>query len=136
MPSDNEPQPLTAPVLTHARMNWSDQYPNGFIHIDKQNQNGTDRMSTGFVRGSPLAIGCGVTIHKDDNKKTWEGTITSGPHSNDGGLTFYWTFTVQNKVNTADPDQDDTVYVTVTNPNSTPTTSPPIAATPQPVVIP
>ena len=135
MPPDNEPQPLTAPVLTHARMNWSEEYPNGFIHLDKKQSNGQDLKTVGYVRGNPLAIGCTVNIQKGD-KKTWEGTINSGPTTNDGGLTYYWTFTVQNKLNTADPDQEDTVTVTVTNPNSTPTTSPPIAATPQPVVIP
>ena len=135
MSPDNEPQPLTAPVLTHARMNWSEEYPNGFIHLDKKESNGQDLKTVGYVRGNPLAIGCTVNIQKGD-KKTWEGTIISGPHSNDNGLTFSWSFTVQNKDNLPDPVQDDTVYVTVTNPNSTPTTSPPIAATPQPVVIP
>ena len=135
MPPDNEQQPQTAPELTHARMEWNTQHPDGFIHLDKKDSEGRDLKTTGYVRGNPLAIGYAVHIQKNNKNKTWEGTIISGPHINENGLT-YWTFTVQNKLNTADPDQDDTVTVTVTNPNSTPTTSPPIAATPQPVVIP
>ena len=49
---------------------------------------------------------------------------------------LYWTFEVVNKVNTADPDQDETITVTVTNPGATPPTSNPQPSNPQPDVIP
>lgn len=133
MPTETD-TPVT-PALTFARMDWIAAHPNGEIHTDKTLPNGKELTSAGTVRGSGLQIGLAVEIQKDNKKKTWGGTIISGPHCDDG-IHVYWKFTVTNKINTADPDQDDTVTVTVTNPNTTPTTSPPIATTPQPSVVP
>jgi hypothetical protein len=136
MPASNEQQPLTAPVLTHARMDCNNQYPDGFIHLNKKAPNGDDLKSIGYVRGTDstsLAIGWTVNIQKDDRKKTWEGTITSGPDDNGQGQ-WYWTFEVVNKENKADPIQDDTLTVTVTN--TVPQTSNSVPADPQPAVIP
>jgi len=129
----NENQTLTAPVLDHARMEWNTQHPNGFIHLNKKDSTGKDIETIGYVRGSNLAIGWTVQIQKNNRKKTWEGTITSGPDVNGAGQQ-YWTFKVVNKENTADPIQDDTVTVTVTN--TDPQTSNAVAADPQPDVVP
>jgi hypothetical protein len=126
----------TAPVLTHARMVPDDQHLNGYIHTNKDNGRGGELESVGWVRtevGATLEIGWRVDIQKDDKKKTWQGTITSGPNDNAQGLK-YWTFKVVNKQNNADPTSDDTLTVTVTNSNQQ--TSPPIASEPQPAVIP
>ena len=133
MPPDNEKQPLTAPVLTHARMQWDTLHPNGFIHLTKKDPGGHDIITIGYVRGSDLQRGWTVNIQKNNKKKTWEGTIYSGPATNGAGQ-LYWTFQVVNKVDLPDPVFDETLTVTVTDTNGQ--TSPPVPADPQPAVIP
>ena len=133
MPADNEPQPLTAPVLTHARMAWSDIHPNGTIRLAKKDGNGKDIKSVGWVRGVALQRGWTVDIQKNNKKKTWQGTITGGPDLNQAGQQF-WTFEVQNKDDLPDPTEEETLTVTVTNTSRE--TSLPIVSDPQPDVVP
>ena len=119
MPADNEPQPLTAPVLTHARMVPNADHPDGFIRLAKKDENGTDITSTGWVRGVDL--------------QTWQGTITRGPDRNQAGQQ-YWTFAVQNKDDLPDATEEETLTVTVTDTSRQ--TSLPIVSDPQPDVVP
>ena len=86
------------------------------------------------MRGSSLAIGLTVDIQKDNKKKTWKGTITSGPDWNPDVQQYFWTFQVVNVNNLPNPDQDETVTVTVTN--TVPQTSNSVPVDPQPAVIP
>lgn len=133
MPADDEPQPLTAPVLTHARMEWSDGHPNGTIRLAKKDGNGTDIKSVGWVRGVALQRGWTVDIQKNNKKKTWQGTITAGPDLNQARQQF-WTFEVQNKDDLPDPTEEETLTLTVTNTSGE--TSLPIVSDPQPDVVP
>jgi hypothetical protein len=132
MSPGNKPQPLTAPVLTHSRMEWDKDHPNGFIHTDKKKPNGDDLYTIGFVRGSNLAIGFTVEIQKNNKKKYWTGAIYQGPDWGPNGE--YWTFKVMNVNNQADLDQDDTLTTTVTNTSEQ--TSNTVPVDPQPAEIP
>ena len=133
MSPDNEPQPLTAPVLTHARMVPNADHPDGFIRLAKKDENGTDITSTGWVRGVDLQTGWTVDIQKNNKKKTWQGTITRGPDRNQAGQQ-YWTFAVQNKDDLPDATEEETLTVTVTDTSRQ--TSLPIVSDPQPDVVP
>ena len=126
----------TTPVLDHARFIRDGAHPNGFLHLDKKDQDGKDLKTVGYVRGTGIVkLATTVQVQKNNKKKYWEGTVTDGPFVN-GNNPLYWTFEVVNKVNTADPDQDETITVTVTNPGATPPTSNPQPSDPQPDVIP
>ncbi len=126
----------TTPVLNHARFNWDGDHPNGYLHLDKKDQNGNDLKTVGYVRGTGIVkLVTTVQVQKNNRRKYWEGTVTDGPFEN-AQKQEYWTFEVVNKVNTADPLEDNTITVTVTNPGATPPTSNPLPADPQPDVIP
>jgi hypothetical protein len=135
MPDDADPQPQVAPYLTHVRMEWNQNYPNGFIHLLKKNTNNEDVTTVGYVRGTNLAKGYTVEVQRNAKKKYWKGTIIDGPNTNGSGQE-YWSFRVANVTNEADPDQEDTLQVTVTNTEPTPLTSNPLKPDPVPAEIP
>lgn len=135
MPDDTDPQPQVAPYLTHVRMEWSEEHPNGFIHLQKKNIKNEDVTTVGYVRGTNLAKRYTVELQRNAKKKYWKGTIFDGPNTNEFGQE-YWSFRVANVTNDADPGQEDTLQVTVTNTESTPLTSNAIAPQPAPVEIP
>jgi hypothetical protein len=90
-------------------------------------------MSRGSVRGENLSIGSTILVVKGNKIKTWEGVIDNN-HSDDN-LSIYWTFNVDKKSGGADPSEDDTITVTVTNPAQQPST-PALPADPQPADVP
>jgi hypothetical protein len=126
------PDPANAPTLNHFRMEWNSEYPNGFIHLGKTNQNGAVVTTVGYVRGTNLALDQTVEVQKNNKNKLWTGTIISGP--NDGEYGPYWSFRVTNKENKPDPVQDDNLTVTVTNKDLQVSNSQ--SADPQPAEIP
>ena len=106
----------TTPVLDHARFIRDGAHPNGFLHLDKKDQDGNDLKTVGYVRGTGIVkLVTTVQVQKNNKKKYWEGTVTDGPFEHEHSQ-LYWTFEVINKLNTADPLEDDTITVTVTTP--------------------
>jgi hypothetical protein len=124
----NEP----TPGLNHADFAGNSFHTHGLLHLRKKDGNNHDLTSTGFVRGSNLKIGLEVQVKQ--NVRIWDGTIISGPHLNSRDQQ-YWTFTVTNTVDLPDLHEDDTVTVTVTNPNATPPISNSQPSDPQPDIV-
>jgi hypothetical protein len=125
---------LAKPSLNHARMEWNDNYPFGFIHMQKK-LNGADITTVGYVRGDNLALGYTVEIQRNAKKKYWKGTIISGPNVNENNQ-IYWSFRVTNINDDPDPGQEETLQVTVTTPSPDNQTSNPVSPDPKPVEIP
>src|SRR6476660_2677484 len=101
----------TAPVLTHARFEPIDGHQGGTLHAKKKDINGNVLKTIGWVRGSGIAVGQTVQVLKNANKG-WEGTVMSGPFDNQYGQQ-YWQFEVESDATGVDPDEDDTIAVTV-----------------------
>jgi hypothetical protein len=120
------------PVITHVKFDVDSFNTNGFIHRRKKGRNNENLVTHGFVRGTNLKLGLVVQVKQ--GQQTWNGGIVSGPHLNTHQQE-YWNFDVASDVDEADPGQDDTISVTVTNIAAMPPTSAPVPADPQPTVV-
>jgi hypothetical protein len=103
----------TVPALTNARLDGNEIHHNQGV------------KTAGTMHGANLSIGSTVLIKKNNGARTWIGQI-DGNHVS--GLSIYWTFSVMHKSGKPDPDQDDTLNVTVTN--TAQQTSPPVTPDP------
>jgi hypothetical protein len=125
----------TAPVLTHARFMPISGHDGGVLHAKQKDVNGNLLKTVGWVRGTGIAIGQTVQVMKNRNKG-WEGTVKSGPHLNQDNQE-YWQFEVESVSTAADPGQDNTITVTVTDPGPPAQSSnPPQVSDPQPDQVP
>jgi hypothetical protein len=125
----------TAPALTHVRFQPLSGHDGGVLYAKKKDINGNLLTTIGWVRGTGIFVDQTVQVMKNRNKG-WEGTVTSGPHVNQFGQN-YWQFEVTSLATAADPTEDDTITVTVTNPGPPAATStPPQVSDPQPQEIP
>src|SRR5262249_19148660 len=95
-------QLTTVPRLTLARLEGNQIHHNSGV------------KSTGVLSGESLTIGSTIDITKANTTRTWTGLIEDNYVGNSDGV-IYWRFSVKNKTYKADPDQDDTLSVTVTN---------------------
>jgi hypothetical protein len=92
----------TVPRLTLARLDGNQIHHNRGV------------KSTGVLSGENLTIGSTVDVTKANTTRTWTGVIEDNYVGNADGV-IYWRFSVKNKTYEADPIEDDTLSVTVTN---------------------
>jgi hypothetical protein len=93
-------QSSTNPQLTGAKLEGNQIHHNSGV------------KSAGTLHGENLTIGSSVLVTKAKSARTWTGLIEDNHVSS---LSIYWTFSVIHKSDSADPDQDDTLTVTVAN---------------------